>query len=56
MEYYKGGGSDKHPWDIAGILKVSGEMIDWDYITEWAKRLDLSDIWDAIRARVGKGA
>jgi hypothetical protein len=52
MEYYKAGSSEKHLRDIAGILKISGEMVDWDYITEWAKRLDLVDVWDAIRERL----
>ena len=52
MEYYKAGGSEKHLRDIAGILKISGEIVDWDYITEWAKRLDLTGVWDAIRERL----
>lgn len=52
MEYYKAGGSEKHLRDIAGILKISGEMVDWDYITEWAKRLDLTEVWDAVRGRL----
>jgi len=54
MEYYKAGGSEKHLRDIAGILKISGEMVDWDYITEWAKHLDLTEIWDAVRERLGR--
>jgi hypothetical protein len=53
MEYYKAGGSEKHLRDITGILKISGEMVDWDYITEWAKRLDLTDVWDAVREKLG---
>ena len=52
MEYYKEGGSEKHLRDITGILKISGGMVDWDYITEWAKRLDLTEVWDAIKRRL----
>jgi hypothetical protein len=52
LEYYKAGGSEKHLRDIAGILKISGEMVDWDYITEWAKRLDVADVWNAVRERL----
>jgi hypothetical protein len=52
MEFYREGGSDKHLRDITGILKVSGEGIDEAYIAEWADRLDLRDIWDAIKRRV----
>jgi hypothetical protein len=54
MEYYRAGGSEKHLRDIAGILKISGEMVDWDYITEWAKRLDLTEVWDAVRERLNR--
>jgi len=51
MEYYKEGGSEKHLRDIAGILKISGEMVDRNYITEWAQRLGLTEIWEAIQRR-----
>ncbi len=54
MEYYKAGESEKHLRDITGILKISKNEIDWTYITEWAQRLDLIEIWDAVRKRVGR--
>ena len=54
MEYYKGGGSEKHLRDIAGILKISGETVDKDYIAEWSRRLGLTEIWDAIQRRLGE--
>lgn len=52
MEYYREGGSEKHLRDITGILKISGESLDRNYISEWARRLDLIEIWDAIKSRV----
>lgn len=54
MLYYREGQSDKHLRDIAGMLKVSGDIIDRDYITNWAKDLDVLDIWHAILQRVGQ--
>jgi len=56
MEYYREGGSDKHLRDIAGVLKISGEQIDRAYIAEWASRLDLLQIWQAVvkRSRPGR--
>ncbi len=54
MEYYKAGGSEKHLRDIAGILKISREIVDWDYITKWAERLDLDEVWDPIRKKLGR--
>jgi hypothetical protein len=52
MEYYKEGGSEKHLRDITGILKITGEEVDRGYIAEWARRLGLSEIWDAILRRL----
>jgi hypothetical protein len=52
MEYYKEGASEKHIRDIMGMLKISGEMIDLEYISAWAKRLNLGKIWLAIKERL----
>jgi hypothetical protein len=52
MEYYKEGGSEKHLRDIAGILKISGQMVDREYIVGWAGHLGLTEIWDAIERRL----
>ncbi|ALA59013.1 hypothetical protein [Nitrospira moscoviensis] len=52
MEYYREGGSDKHLRDITGMLKISGYEIDSVYISEWAERLGLQDIWTAIQQRL----
>lgn len=52
MEYYKMGGSEKHLRDITGILKISGPIIDIDYIIDWSQRLGLNDIWSAIQKRL----
>jgi hypothetical protein len=56
MEYYREGGSDKHLRDITGILKISGDTVDRDYISQWAKRLGLTEIWEAILKRLGERA
>jgi len=52
MEYYREGGSEKHLRDITGILKISGELIDRDYIFGWAQRLGLTEIWAAVQRRL----
>ena len=52
MEFYREGGSEKHLRDITGILKVSKKEVDLDYISEWADRLELTEIWDALRKRL----
>lgn len=52
MEYYKEGGSEKHLRDITGILKISGETIDRQYIISWAERLGVEEVWEAILRRL----
>lgn len=54
MEFYKEGGSEKHLRDIAGILKVSGGMIDYDYIEKWAEKLDIKEVWKAVLRRINE--
>ena len=54
MEFYKEGQSEKHIRDILGILKMRGDKVDRDYITLWAERMQLVDIWRAILERLGK--
>ena len=53
MEYYCEGGSDKHLRDIAGILKIRGPEIDRSYISAWAQRIGVSEIWELISTQVG---
>lgn len=52
MDFYRQGGSEKHLRDITGILKISEDIIDTHYITQWADKLGLRDIWDAIVRRI----
>lgn len=52
MLYYQEGGSEKHLRDITGILKVSGDDIDRNYITQWACELGLAEIWQAVVKRI----
>ncbi|MGR3302054.1 MAG: hypothetical protein ACUZ8I_06060 [Candidatus Scalindua sp.] len=52
MDFYREGGPEKHLRDITGILKISYDIIDIDYITKWADSLSLRDIWDAILRRI----
>lgn len=31
---------------------ISGEKVDYDYISEWAERLGLVEIWKAVQRRL----
>ncbi len=48
LEYYREGGSEKHLRDIAGMLAVSGAMIDRDIVSEWCRKLGLESQWQSV--------
>lgn len=50
--FYDLGGSEKHLRDIAGMLTAHLDPIDRDYVSQWAAKLKLDEIWRAIIARV----
>lgn len=52
LEFFKEGGSDKHPRDIASILKVRGSELDFAYIELWASRIGVQKEWQMVRASV----
>lgn len=54
MRYYKEGESEKHLRDITSMLKISGDIIDQEYIEKWVEKFDLKDIWKAILERLKK--
>ncbi len=55
LKYYREGRSEKHLRGIAGILKVSGELVDRAYVVRFATQFGVADIWQAIVERVDGG-
>jgi hypothetical protein len=53
LVYYRDGGSEKHLRDIAGILAISGELVDREYVARSAAQVGASDIWEAILNSLG---
>ena len=54
MDFFRQGGSEKHLRDITGILMVSGDQLDHDYIENWADHMGLETIWRTIKYLVGQ--
>lgn len=54
LVYYRLGGSEKHLRDIAGVLAISGEGVDRDYIAAWAERLEVTPLWELVLAALSK--
>lgn len=48
LKYYQMGKSQKHLRDIAAMLIVQGEILDYDYIAHWADDVGALDLWRQI--------
>ena len=53
--YYEDGGSDKHLRDIAGMLRIHRQPIDFAYIDRWVNVLGFQTAWTAVKVKVAKG-
>ena len=51
MIYFQQGGSEKHLRDIAGVLRIQGDALDFAYIEGWVAKLGLTEVWQAIQQR-----
>jgi len=52
MEYYREGGSSKHPADIRTILSITD--VDHVRIGDWATKMGLSELWSEIQSGPGR--
>ena len=50
LDYFKQseGVSQKHPIDIAKMLGVLGDQLDFNYLDHWAQTLGVLDLWHAL--------
>jgi len=53
--YFREGGSEKHLRDITGILKISSDDVDREYVSRFATQLGVAELWQQILARVEQG-
>lgn len=48
LEYFKEGRSEKHKEDIQGMLAVSGDLVDRNFLQQWINRLGVAAEWREI--------
>lgn len=49
LQYYHEGGSDKHLRDIAGMLSISSDQIDFEILGKRIKDFGLEEEWEAAQ-------
>jgi hypothetical protein len=52
LEWARAGESERQLRDVVGILEVSGEGLDRDYLARWVAELGLQPLWDRASAEV----
>ena len=52
LEWYRAGGeTSERQWnDLRGVLKVSGKILDYEYLHHWADYLKVNDLLDRLLA------
>lgn len=53
LEWARLGGSARQIEDVASLLRVAGESVDFAYVEQWVKVLDLEAQWLAARSAGG---
>jgi len=48
LKYYLLGRIDKHLRDIAAMLEVQGNDLDFNYLEQWAARIGATDLWHSL--------
>ena len=51
LEYYREGQSEKHVLDIRGMLDVSGDTLDLEFLQDQIRRMNLSDEWQRVSGK-----
>jgi len=46
LYFYNEGGSEKHLRDIAGVINIIGNDLDYLYISKWSKVENVTETWD----------
>lgn len=52
LVYYRDGGSELELRDVAGILRVSNDLIDRNYVEQFARRFGVLDLWEVILSTI----
>lgn len=48
LRYHRESGSDRHPRDIAAMLRISAEIIDQPSLESWLDELGLRPQWESV--------
>ena len=50
LEWAMAGESERQMRDVASILAVSGESLDFSYLERWTRQLGLTTVWEQVQS------
>lgn len=50
LQWHRMGGGERHLRDIAGVVRIQGNSLDFGYIVQQAQKLQVVDLWLKIQA------
>lgn len=50
LEWARAGESERQMRDVASILAVSGESLDFSYLERWTRQLGLTTVWEQVQS------
>jgi hypothetical protein len=54
--FFQLGGIEKHLRDIAGVIKVKQDELDFEYINSWSEKLNVASQWDLVKQRIAESS
>jgi hypothetical protein len=54
IHYYSLSSQTKHLRDIASVLAMSPDLIDFDYLAQWIEAFNLTAIWEEMQQQIAK--
>lgn len=49
LQYFQRSGSERHVRDVAMMLRISDDAIDFEALRDWSVRLELEDVLEEVR-------
>ena len=56
LRWYQQSGSSRQHEDVASVLAISGDQLDWTYLNDWAEQLGVTGLFDQVRREAAPGA
>ena len=54
VEWSREGNSERQFGDAVGVAEVQGDELGWDYLENWAKELNIAELYERLLSEIGR--